>query len=123
MFWKKHLIGQRQKYHHVNGCGPKSADAINIFRGMDNDRVGFIRSVLRLLGVSHILLWIHNLADPNHPDFVDTLPPHLWGQIDGRCVRCGVRSPGHIVGSFGCNLLRAAEAFFGIFIHFNMLKN
>ena len=88
---------------------------------MDAVRESFIRSVLRILGVAHIILWIHNLADPDHPDFVDTLPPHLWGSMNNRCVRCGVRSRNHVTGGFACNLLRCSEAFFGKFIHLNDL--
>lgn len=95
-------------------------DLINLFP-MDHQREGFIRSVLRLLGVTHLLIWIHNLADPDHPDWADTLPAHLWGRFPHRCVRCGVRSPGHVVGAFACNLLRASELYYGKFIHLNVL--
>lgn len=83
---------------------------------MDGARELFIRSVLNLLSFGSILVWIHNLADPEHPDFIDTLPPHLWGMMNHRCVRCGVKSHGHVTGGWACNLLRAAEAFWGEYI-------
>ena len=68
-----------------------------------------------------ILIWINNLADPEHPDFIDTLAPHMWGSMNDRCVRCGVKSPGHVVGSWACNLLRAAQAYWGEYMNLNML--
>lgn len=89
---------------------------------MNGAREGFIRSVLTLLGSESIFVWINNLADPDHPDFCDTLPPHLWGTMPHRCVRCGIRGgPNHVLGSFYCNLLRAAEAYYGSYFNLNML--
>ena len=81
---------------------------------MDSQRESFIQTVLSLLGLGSIFVWIHNLADPQHPDWIDTLPPNLWGTMEHRCPRCGIlRGPNHIIGGFYCNLLRAAECYWG----------
>jgi len=71
---------------------------------MDSPRRAYIRSVVDALPRDGLDILISNLADPDHPDWADTLHPSMWGNLHGRCVRCGVRCPNHVAGSWECNL-------------------